>query len=80
MTMEEYTKKKAKIDALEKEVNKAEGVLDSLTASLKRDYKVDTLEEAATLLEKLQKERDELDEEIQSKLNKLDTLTDWSKL
>jgi predicted translin family RNA/ssDNA-binding protein len=80
MTIEEYTKKKEKITSLEKEVTRAEGSLETLMATLKKDYSVSTLEEAATLLEKQGKDIQELEEEISGKLSKLDSLTDWSKI
>ena len=80
MTIEEYTAKKAKIDALAKEVTRAEGSLATLMDDLKSVYEVDSIEKAKELLEQYKNDLAELDEDIASKLEKLNSVVDWSSV
>jgi peptidoglycan hydrolase CwlO-like protein len=80
MTVEEYQRKKQRIDTIEKDVIKAEGSLETMMADLKKNFNVDSIEEAEKLIDTYSSEIKELDEDIKAKLDKLDTLTDWGAL
>lgn len=50
MSEEKLNQLKNHIDSLKEEKSKAEGKLDSLTESLKKDFSISTIEEAEKLL------------------------------
>ena len=56
INLQEYSALKEKTEHLQREADKAAGVLESTMAKLKEDFDCDTLEEAEELLSKLDEE------------------------
>ena len=54
--LKRWEKLKSEVDRLRREADRTEGVLDDLTKRLKRDFGVETAEEAGLLAAKLEKE------------------------
>ena len=71
-TMKEFQRLKDRLDRLRRDRDRAQGVLDQLRATLKKEFDVKTLEEAEKLLRKLEREAKEQREEFQRELDKLE--------
>ena len=77
MTPSEY---KAKYDELKARATRAEGAREQLLSSLKKDFELDTIEEAASYLERLEGKLKDADEDIADLTKELEGVTDWTKL
>ena len=70
------TKMKEKLESLNKEKSQEEGNLKSLIARLKKEYKLDSIEEAKQYLRKMENKREQLYEEEEKLLHELEEY-DW---
>jgi len=77
MDARQFEQIKAKIETLKTKRAKAEGTLEAIVDSWKKTYKVDTIEEAEALLEKLEKEATESEEVVEALYSDLTGLTNW---
>ena len=66
------TKMKEKLESLNKEKSQEEGNLKSLIARLKKEYKLDSIEEAKQYLRKMENKREQLQEEEEKLISELE--------
>ena len=63
---------KEKLESLDKEKSQEEGNLKSLIARLKKEYKLDSIEEAKQYLRKMENKREQLQEEEEKLISELE--------
>lgn len=80
MTTTELNEKKTKLDNLQKIVSRAEGAFEQTQKALKEEFGVSTVKEAEALLASLEKEYSMNEGDIQEFSDRLEKLTDWTKL
>lgn len=80
MTTTELNEKKTKLDSLQKIVSRAEGAFEQTQKALKEEFGVSTVKEAEALLASLEKEYSMNEGDIQEFSDRLEKLTDWTKL
>lgn len=66
------TNMKEKLESLDKEKSQEEGNLKSLIARLKKEYKLDSIEEAKQYLRKMENKREQLQEEEEKLISELE--------
>jgi len=72
MTEKQLLALKEEIEEAKSEVSKLEGRREQMMDTLKKDWDCETLEEAETKLEKMRKDFETLEEQIQEGLEELD--------
>ncbi len=75
-----YVKRKDQIDRLQRDVTKAEGQQEQVLDRLKKEFNVNTVEEADTLLAKLEAELKTADADIAGYLEDIEKLANWDDL
>lgn len=63
-TIEEYKRLKKKADKLKQEADEAAGAFNQIMQDLRKEYKVNSLEDAKKLLKKMEKEEARLQKEF----------------
>lgn len=74
MNEKELLKLKKKIDSAESEAQLLKGERNAILANLKEDFDCSTIEEAKTLRKKLEKQREQLQDTIEQKLEEINKL------
>lgn len=70
-------KMKKQVEEARTRHDQAQGALNQLHEQLKREFKVDSVQEAEKLLTKLEIEKEQLDEDIEDIIKKLEADYDW---
>jgi len=78
MDLQRYEQLKRRIEQLQREQAKAEGMLDQVMLELEEKHKVKTIREAEKLAIKLAEEAQQVEEEYHEALEKFET--QWSEL
>lgn len=69
---------KKKVEKAKTEVAQAQGAIEQLNKRMKEEFGVDNIDDAEDLLTKIQKEGEDLAEEIREKMAALESNYDWS--
>jgi uncharacterized protein YPO0396 len=80
MTTKEYERIKEKIEAAKEKKNKAQGAIEQLKASLKKEFGFDSVEEAAAKEKELATEIETAEKRLESLMEELEGVTEWEKL
>lgn len=80
MNVLEVEEIRTKLTEVKDKSTKAQGAIDQLLVQIKKEHEIDTLEEAETLNETLTEGIEADVTRRQELLDKLDKVTDWSKL
>ena len=80
MTTKEYERIKEKIEAAKEKKNKAQGAVEQLKASLKKEFGFDSVEEAAAKEKELATEIETAEKRLESLMEELEGVTEWEKL
>jgi len=70
--VEQYTKLKKEVDTATEQVAKAEGALEQIAASLKKEFACETLKQAKEKLKQLQKEEKDSLEKFEDDIEKFE--------
>lgn len=71
---------KKKIDAAKNKKARAEGALDNIKEQLKKEFQVNTLKEAQTKLDELNKDIEKDESRFKELTEELNEITDWDAL
>lgn len=77
MILEEYQQLESKLKRLQSDADRAMGAREQILASIKKEFKVDSLEEAKILVKKLEKETEAAEREYEKSLKKFED--EWAE-
>lgn len=77
LSREEFEKLKRQVEDAKAEADRAQGAYDQLMERLKKEFNCNTLDEAKTLLVKIQRRREEAGKAFQTKMD--DYKRKWKK-
>jgi hypothetical protein len=80
MEINEFKALQDKYDSYSTKYNKLEGACEQYYARLKTEFEVETIEEAQTLLDSLEKEKKELEYSINKIVKELEELGSWDSI
>ena len=80
MTTKEYERIKEKIEAAKEKKNKAQGAVEQLKASLKKELGFDSVEEAAAKEKELATDIETAEKRLESLMEELEGVPEWEKL
>lgn len=78
MKLDDYTNLKQKVDRLQRESDKAAGALEQLKSQLRKEFECSSLEEAKSLLAKLEREEVKAKKEFETAMAEFEVK--WSSV
>lgn len=80
MDIEQVKELQRKISKAKEQKARAEGAIENITGSWKKNYGFSTVEEAEEHIKELEEKQNALDQRQQKLVNDLDALVDWDEL
>lgn len=80
MTPKEFQEIKSKVEKAKENKARAEGALNKIMDNLKKDYKIETIEDAETKLDELNEVIETDKDKLNGYYSKLEKVADWDSI